>query len=126
MLTGGPGLLLAAFTLTKYGNIQTTICSVSLKFSAIAEAVYTYRDNQLISVNSLIVYKRQENKTASGNSVVVFFFSFFFFSVLRESVDPGWAFYFVKDRAPLAPLPCHNPPLLAHRADPGRHGGPFL
>ena len=83
MLTGGPGLLLAAFTLTKYGNIQTTICSVSLKFSAIAEAVYTYRDNQLISVNILIVYKRQENKTASGNSVVVFFFSFFFFFCLE-------------------------------------------
>ena len=77
MLTGGPDSYLL---LSPLPNMETykPQYAVSLKFSAMADPVYTYRDNQLISVNILIVYKRQENKTASGNSVV-FFFSFFFF-----------------------------------------------
>lgn len=96
MLTRSPGLLLASFTLIKnMETYQTTVCSVSLKFSTVAEAIYIYRDNQLISVNILIIYKRQENKTASGNSGPLPPPPAFL-STLRESVDPGWAFYFVK------------------------------
>lgn len=93
---------------------QTAICPVSLQFSTIAEAIYIYRDNQLISVNILIVYKRQENKTASGNQWG--FFPFFFFSALRESVDQGWAFYFVKvQKQSTAPRPPHLPrPTTTH------------
>ena len=77
MLTGGPDSYLL---LSPLPNMETykPQYAVSLKFSAMADTVYTYRDNRLISVNILIVYKRQENKTASGNSVVFFFFLFFF------------------------------------------------
>lgn len=39
-----------------------------------------------------------------------FFFPFFFFSALRESVDQGWAFYFVKvQKQSTAPRPALSP-----------------
>ena len=98
MLTGGPDSYLL---LSPLPNMETykPQYAVSLKFSAMADTVYTYRDNRLISVNILIVYKRQENKTASGNSVVFFFFFLFFFCL--EGICRARMGIFVKDRAPL-------------------------